>query len=139
MNEVRNRNNQVQITVLNPSLTDPLQGLSFDQLLARPRNLVIMSNDYNAPRQDQVSIGIAQQVNNRTAIQADVVHLSGSFLPMSDSINFFQNTTLNVPINPTVAGRPYPQYVNITDYITTGTARYDALRSARPAARRTDT
>jgi hypothetical protein len=128
MNEVRNRNNQVQITVLNPSFTNPLQGLSFDQLLTKPRNLVIMSNDYQAPRQDQVSIGVAQQINSRFAVQADVVHLHGAFLPMSDSINFFENTTLGVPINPTVAGRPYPRYVNITEYLTTGSARYDALQ-----------
>jgi hypothetical protein len=47
---------------------------------------------------------------------------------MSDSINFFENTTLGVPINPTVAGRPYPRYVNITEYLTTGSARYDALQ-----------
>ena len=33
MNEVRNRNQAVSITVLNPSLTNPLQGLTFDQLL----------------------------------------------------------------------------------------------------------
>jgi len=125
---VRNRNNQVSITVLNPSLTNPLQGLSFDQLLARPRNLVIMSNDYHAPQQDQVSFGFAQQINNRFAIQADFVHLNGKYLPMSDSINFFENTALGVPINPTVAGRPYPQYVNITDYLSTGSAHYDALQ-----------
>src|SRR5262249_19032288 len=124
MNEVRNRNNQVSITVLNPSLTNPLQGLSFDQLLARPRNLVIMSNDYHAPQQDQVSFGLAQQFNDRFAIQADFVHLNGKYLPMSDSINFFENTALDIPINPTVAGRPYPQYVNITDYLSTGTAPY---------------
>jgi hypothetical protein len=128
MNEVRNRNQQVQITVLNPSLTNPLQGLSFDQLLARPRNLVIMANDYQAPRQDQVSIGLAQEVNSRLALQLDYVHLNGAFLPMSNSINFFENTGLDVPINPTVAGRPFPQYVNITEYMSVGSAQYDALQ-----------
>lgn len=128
MNEVRNRNSQVQITVLNPSFTDPLQGLSFDQLLARPRNLVIMANDYQAPRQDQVSIGLAQEFGRRFAVQADVVHLNGSFLPMSASINFFENSALGVPINPSIAGRPFPQYVNITEYESVGKARYDALQ-----------
>jgi hypothetical protein len=128
MNEARNRNQQVQITVLNPSLTDPLQGLNFEQLLARPRNLVIMANDYQAPRQDQFSIGFAQQFGSRYALQADVVHLNGDFLQMSRSINFFENMTLGVPINPLVAGRPYPNFVNITRYESTGSSRYDGLQ-----------
>ena len=128
MNEVRNRNNQAQITVLNPSLTDPLQGLSFDELLARPRNLVVMENDFRAPRQDQVSIGLAQEISSRLAMQFDFVHLNGAFLQMSNSINFFENTALGVPLNPTVAGRPLPQYVNITQYQSDGAARYDALQ-----------
>lgn len=127
MNEARNRNRQVQITVLNPSLTDPLQGLSFDQLLARPRNLIIMANDYRAPVQDQASIGIAQDLNNRYAIQADVVHQVGRNIQMSRSINFFENAN-GVPINPTVAGRPFPQFVNITRYESTGRSQYDALQ-----------
>ncbi|HWW87292.1 MAG TPA: carboxypeptidase regulatory-like domain-containing protein [Vicinamibacterales bacterium] len=129
MNEVRNRNRQVSLTVLNPSLTDPLQGApTFDQLFARPRNLVVMSNDYNAPRQDQVSIGMAEQVTPRLAVHGDYVHLNGAFLPMSVSTNFFENAALGVPLNPLVAGRPYPQYVNITDYESVGTSRYDAIQ-----------
>jgi hypothetical protein len=128
MNEARNRNQQVQITVLNPSFTNPLQGLSFDQLLARPRNLVLMANDYQAPRQDQFSIGFAQEIAGRLAVQADVVHLNGDFLPMSRSINFFENTALQVPINPLVAGRPFPNYVIITRYESTGQSRYDGLQ-----------
>ncbi len=129
MNEVRNRNRQAQLTILNPSFTNPLGGAeTLDQLLAQPRGLVIMSNDYNAPRQDQVSIGLAQEVGPRFAVHADFVHLNGHFLPMSVSTNFFENTTLAVPINPTVAGRPYPQYQNITDYESVGTSRYDAVQ-----------
>ncbi len=128
MNEARNRNRQVQITVLNPSLTDPLQGLNFEQLLARPRNLVIMANDYQAPVQDQASIGFAQQITSRHAFQLDIVHQVGRHIQMSRSINFFENTTLGVPINPTVAGRPFPQFVNITRYESTGHSQYDGLQ-----------
>jgi hypothetical protein len=128
MNEVRNRNQQVQITVLRPSFTDPLQGLSFDQLLARPRNLVVMQNDYHVPQQDQLSIGLAQELGNRVAVQLDFVHLNGAFLPMSNSINFFENAALGVPISPLAGGRPFPQYVNITQYQTSGKARYDGLQ-----------
>lgn len=127
MNEARSRNRQVQITVLNPSLADPLQGLTFEQLLARPRNLIIMANDYKAPVQNQASIGIAQDLNTRYAIQADVVHQVGHNIQMSRSINFFENAN-GVPINPTVAGRPFPQFVNITRYESTGRSQYDALQ-----------
>jgi hypothetical protein len=128
MNEARNRNRQVQITVLNPSLTDPLQGLSFEELLTRPRNLVIMANDYKAPVQDQASIGFAQELSSRYALQADIVHQAGRNIQMSRSINFFENTALGVPINPSAAGRPYPQFVNITRYESTGHSQYDALQ-----------
>ena len=128
MNEARNRNRQVQITVLNPSLNDPLQGLSFEELLTRPRNLVIMANDYKAPVQDQASIGFAQELSRRYALQADIVHQAGRNIQMSRSINFFENTALGVPINPSIAGRPYPQFVNITRYESTGHSQYDALQ-----------
>jgi hypothetical protein len=128
MNEARNRNRQVQITVLNPSLNNPLQGLSFEELLTRPRNLVIMANDYKAPVQDQASIGFAQELSSRYALQADVVHQAGRNIQMSRSINFFENTALGVPINPSAAGRPYPQFVNITRYESTGHSQYDALQ-----------
>lgn len=128
MNEARNRNKVVAITVLNPSFTSPLQGLSFDELYARPHDLVIMSNDYNAPRQEQISIGIAQELGSGLAAQADVVHLRAKFLPMSHSINFFENPATHVPINPLVAGRPFPGYVNITEYETIGHGRYDGLQ-----------
>jgi hypothetical protein len=49
MNEARNRNQQVQLTLNNPDLFNPLQGASFQLLLTQPRNLVLMSNDYKAP------------------------------------------------------------------------------------------
>ncbi len=129
MNEVRNRNNQITLTVLNPVYGNPLQG-AIPQKSAP--NLVIMSNDYNAPRQDQVSFGLAQQLNPRFAVQADYVHLNGAFLPMSTNINFFENTALGVPLNPTVAGRPYPA---VREHHGVPVER---LRSVRRAADRRD-
>jgi hypothetical protein len=89
--------------------------------------LIIMANDYRAPVQDQASIGLAQDLNNRYAIQADVVHQVGRNIQMSRSINFFENAN-GIPINPTVAGRPFPQFVNITRYESTGRSQYDALQ-----------
>src|SRR5205823_6358452 len=97
-------------------------------LLARPRNLIVMQNDYHAPVQDQASIGIARELGGRYAFQADVVHQAGRNIQMSRSINFFAAAGRDVPINPLVAGRPFPQFVNITRYESSGHSRYDGLQ-----------
>jgi hypothetical protein len=128
MNEARNRNEQVQLTVTNPDLFNPLQGQNFQQLLTQPRNLVVMANDYKAPQQDQVTIGFAQQIGQRHAVQSDFVHTTGRYLQMSRLINYFEDPTLHVPRNPVTAGRPFPQFVEITRYESTGRSEYDGLQ-----------
>ena len=137
MNEARNRNQQVQLTLTNPDLFNPLQGASFQLLLTQPRNLVLMDNGYEAPVQDQVSIGVAQQIGTRFAAQADYVHTAASNIQMSRNINFFEDPVLHVPMNPgtvvvngivTANNRPYPQYLDITLYESSGRARYDGLQ-----------
>jgi hypothetical protein len=137
MNEARNRNQQVQLTLNNPDLFNPLQGASFQLLLTQPRNLVLMSNDYKAPVQDQFSFGFARQFGSRYAAQADFVHTAASNIQMSRSINFFEDPVLHVPVNPgtvvvngivTANNRPYPQYLDITLYESSGRARYDGLQ-----------
>src|SRR5260221_2490267 len=56
---------------------------------------------------------------------------------MSGSINFSEDPVLHVPVNPgTVVAngsvrannRPYPQYLDITLYESSGRARYDGLQ-----------
>jgi hypothetical protein len=69
-----------------------------------------------------------RKIGNRVAVQLGFVHLNGAFLPMSNSINFFENSALGVPIDPGVCGRPFPQYVNITQYQSNGKAQYDGLQ-----------
>jgi hypothetical protein len=98
MNEARNRNQQVQLTLTNPNLFDPLQGASFQLLLTQPRNLVLMDNGYRAPVQDQASIGFAQQIGTRFAAQADFVHTAASNIQMSRNINFFEDPVRHVPV-----------------------------------------
>jgi hypothetical protein len=78
--------------------------------------------------QDQASLGFAQELGSRYALQADVVHQVGRNIQMSRSTNFFENMATGVPLNPLVAGRPFPQFVNITRYESTGHSQYDALQ-----------
>jgi hypothetical protein len=114
--------------VLNPDLFNPLQGMTLEELIRGPRNITLLSNEYKAPEQDQVSLGFAQQFSSRYAIQADYVHTEGRHIQMTRSINFFEDPVLHVPRNPTIYGRPYPQYINISFYESTGRSRYDGLQ-----------
>ena len=59
-------------TVLNPSYTNPLNGITFEQIKSQnlPRNITVIANDYKTPTADQLSIGIAQQIGAQ-AIGAD--------------------------------------------------------------------
>lgn len=117
-------------TVLNPSYTNPLGGITFDAIKAQnlPRNIVTIANDYRTPTADQVSVGLAQQVGSRTSFQLDYVHSNGFNEPRARSINFFENPTTHLPIHPNVAGRPYPQFNEITRYETTASSEYNGLQ-----------
>lgn len=139
MNEARDRNRRVSVTVLNPNLIDPLSGLTLEEALARQtvRSRVVMDSGYDTPVQDQVSIGLGQQVGDRFGWEADYVHSDGRHLQMSRNINFFEDPVLHVPLNPTIYGRPYPQFSDITRYETWGQSRYDGLQLGF-TGRRTD-
>ena len=130
MNEARDRNERVSVVVANPNLFNPLNGLTLEDYLAQnlPRARTLMDVDYDTPVQDQYTIGVARQFGERYAAQADYVHTDGHHLQMSRNYNLFENPALGVPLNPTVAGRPYPQFTDITRYETWGTSRYDALQ-----------
>jgi hypothetical protein len=130
MNEARDRNRRVSVTILNPSLTDPLGGLTLEDALARQtvRSRVVMDSNYDTPVQDQMSIGLGQQLGERFGWEADYVHSNGRHLQMSRNINFFEDPVLHVPLHPTIAGRPYPQFSDITRYETWGRSRYDGLQ-----------
>ncbi len=114
-------------TVLNPSYTNPLNGLTFEQIKAQnlPRNMIAIANDYKTPAADQVSIGVAHQFGASYAFQMDYVYSRGFNEPRARSINFFEDPATHLPKDPRIFGRPYPQYVNITRYETTASSDYD--------------
>jgi hypothetical protein len=130
MNEARDRNVRVSVVVTNPNLNDPLDGRTLNDYLAQnlPRARTLMDTDYDTPVQDQYSIGIARQMGEHYAWQADFVHTDGRHLQMSRNINLFEDPMLHVPRNPAVAGRPYPAFLDITRYETWGKSRYDGLQ-----------
>jgi hypothetical protein len=119
-------------TVLNPSYSNPLGGVTFEQIKAQnlPRDIVTIANDYKTPTQDQVSFGIAQQIGARSSVQVDYIHTEGFNEPRARSINFFEDPVTHLPIHPTTSGRgrPYPQYINITRYETTAGSEYDGFQ-----------
>lgn len=132
MNEARDRNVRVSAVVINPSLTDPLGGRTLEDYMAQnlPRARTLMDTEYETPRQDQASIGFAHQMGDRYSVQADYVHTEGYNQQMSRNINLFENPTLHTPLDPTLNGRPFPGYLDITRYETWGRSRYDGLQTA---------
>lgn len=116
-------------TVLNPSYTNPLGGITFEDIKRRnlPRNIVTIANDYKTPTQDQVSFGIAHQLGSRASVQMDYIHTEGFNEPRARSINFFEDPVTHLPIHPR-NGRPYPQYNDITRYETTAGSEYDGFQ-----------
>ncbi len=132
MNEARDRNVRVSAVVINPSLTDPLAGRTLQDYQNQnlPRARTLMDTDYETPRQDQMSIGFAHQFGSLYSVQADYVHTKGSHQQMSRNINLFENTAQHTPLNPTISGRPFPAFLDITKYETWGESRYDGLQMA---------
>jgi Carboxypeptidase regulatory-like domain/TonB dependent receptor len=115
------------VTVLNPSYDNPLGGITFDDIKRQnlPRDIIVIANDYKTPTQDQLSLGVAQQVGSRYAVQLDFVHTNGFNEPRNRSINFFEDPVTHLPKNPLTAGRPFPQYINISRYETTAKSLYN--------------
>lgn len=130
MNEQRDRNVAVAVTVTNPVYGNPLQGRTLNDYVSQnlPRNRTLLATDYEAPVQEQYTVGMSQRVGERYAFQLDFVHIAGRHLQMSRNINLFEDPVLHVPRNPTIFGRPYPQFVNVTRYESVGRSRYDGLQ-----------
>ena len=92
----------VSVTVANPDFNDPLGGKTFADYKAQhiPGGLTVLDNNYSTPQNDQVSIGLAQQLGSAYAMQVDVVHSKGKFEPMTPSVNFFEDPVTHLPETP---------------------------------------
>jgi Carboxypeptidase regulatory-like domain/TonB dependent receptor len=118
----------VSALVLNPNFNDPLQGKTFEDFKSLPSNFIVMAQDYQAPQNDQWTIGVAQQLWSSFAVQADYVRTRASNEPISPIKNFFQDPATGLPRDPTIFGRPNPQYTNITYYENGASSHYDGLQ-----------
>jgi hypothetical protein len=117
----------VSYLVLNPPYDNPLGGLTFESIKAQnlPRSMTVIDNNYQTPTQDQISIGVAQQLGQTYAVQMDYVHTRGFHEPRARGVNFFEDTARHLPLDPRIYGRPFPQYTDVTLYETSAKSQYD--------------
>jgi outer membrane receptor protein involved in Fe transport len=96
----------INVTVANPVFGDPLGGLTYEDYRARniPADTIVIARDYRTPVNQQVSLGIAQQVGDRYGFQADVVYAKGRDEPMVVDANFLQDPDTGLPLNPRIHG-----------------------------------
>ena len=127
----------INVTVANPVFGNPLGGLTYEDYRARniPATTVVIARDYQTPVNEQVSLGLAQQVGERYGLQADVVYSKGRDEPMVVDANFLQDPATGLPRNPTIFGYRDPRYTRIQRTQSTGKSEYTALQTgfnARP-------
>jgi hypothetical protein len=127
----------INVTVPNPVVGDPLGGLTYEDYKARniPASTIVIALDYQTPVNEQVSLGLAQQIGERYGFQADIVYAKGRDEPMVVDTNFFQDPATGLPRNPTIYGYRDPRYTRIQRTQSTGKSEYAALQTgfnARP-------
>ncbi|MFN2445576.1 MAG: TonB-dependent receptor domain-containing protein [Vicinamibacterales bacterium] len=122
----------ISVTIVNPNFNDPLGGRTYEDFKreARPgtSNLTLLDTGYQTPVNDQVSIGLAQQLGSRYAVQADVIYTKGKDEPMTPQVNFFEDPETHLPRSPALFGRPFPQYNQITLTTSDGKSEYKGLQ-----------
>src|SRR5262249_35014495 len=69
----------IGVTVVNPSLTDPLGGKTFEDYKNQkiPAGLTVLDNNTQPPYNERVRVGLAQQLRATPALQIDYVHSRG--------------------------------------------------------------
>jgi hypothetical protein len=120
----------INVVVINPVFGNPLGGRTYEDYKAQniPGGLTVLDNNYKTPVNDQVSLGLAQQLGSSYALTVDYVHTKGYDEPMTPSVNFFEDPNTHLPLRPSTFGRPHPQYTNITLTTSRGKSRYDGLQ-----------
>jgi hypothetical protein len=120
----------IPVTILNPDFNDPLGGRTYEDFksTAAPSNLTLIDTGYETPVADQLSIGLAQQLGPAYAVQVDYIHTKGYHEPIIPRINYFEDPNTHLPLDPTIHGRPYPRFGNISLTTANGKSRYDGLQ-----------
>ena len=113
----------------NPSLLYPGCGaLNFDQLYAGSTKAIsALESDFQVDRSIQTTIGVAHQLTQDLALEADIVYnRTGPGRSASDT-NLFLDPDTGGPRDPARFGRPDPRFSSILTHSSWGKAEYKAL------------
>jgi hypothetical protein len=123
---------RLSVTIVNPSLTDPLGGRGYQDFVddpTIPKNTWVVAPDYKTPMTDQLSIGFAQQIGERLAVQADYVRARTENTPLYWNGNLFPDpNNPRLPCDPNVCGLPYPEFRIVRYQASRGRWEYDGLQ-----------
>jgi hypothetical protein len=120
----------INVVIINPVFGNPLGGRTYEDYKAQriPGALTVLDNNYKTPVNDQISLGLAQQIGRSYALQIDYLHSKGYDEPLTPQINYFEDPMTHLPLRPATFGRPYPQFTNITFTTSRGKSKYDGLQ-----------
>ncbi len=113
-------------------IVDPLGGLTLQAIVANPnlaaQNIRPFSKDFVTSYTDQFAIGLAHQLTDQLAFQADLLHIRGRNEGYYMDTNLFCNAATGDPLPVRTFGRPDPVYNVIRSASSGGKSRYDGLQ-----------
>lgn len=117
-------------------LQDPTRGVTPAQVLARqvptpPQAIQVISpTDYRLPYTWQSSVGFQKQLTDVVGFEADLIYYFAGNQDYSRDPNLFYDPKTGYYLNPSQAGRPDPNFGNITLFEANGWGDYAALTTA---------
>ncbi len=120
----------ISVTILNPDFNDPLGGRTYEDFkaTAAPGDLTLLDTGYETPVNDQVSVGLAQQIGTRYALQIDYIHTKGYNEPMTPRSTTSRIRRRICRGSRRIFGRPYPAYKQHHADDLDGRSAYDGLQ-----------
>ena len=113
-------------------IVDPLGGVTLQSIVANPKlaaqNIRPFSKDFVTSYTDQFAIGLAHQLTDQLAFQADVLHIRGRNEGYYVDSNLFCDAATGDPKPVRTFGRPDPVYNVIRSASSGGKSRYDGLQ-----------
>jgi hypothetical protein len=112
-------------------MINPLSGITIASVVAgTPSDIRPMSRDLETPYSDQLSIGVAHELTDSLALQADYIHIEGRKEMYTRDVNLFTNPATGDPLPVVTFGRPDRRFAAIREVQSDGRSRYDGLQVA---------
>ncbi len=111
-----------QVIIQNPSYPDPYKGRDPFELATVSRNFSILGNDVRNPHTHQFSLGYSRQLTESTALNLNATAALGRNQHTTIDRNYFAS-----PADRIAGARPYSKYGRVTESLTDGEMRYQAL------------